>query len=126
MQLNHINLVVTDVPAAIRLFEDHLGFTCIDNRRDVVAVLMGSDNFVMVLWSSTLNKTDDVAYPENFHIGFYQANKESVLALYEKLNNENLVFESEPKKLRNTFGFYFHFDKLLIEISVLPQHPLLS
>lgn len=126
MQLNHINLVVTDVPAAIRLFENHLGFTCIDNRRDVIAVLMGSDNFVMVLWSSTLNKADDVAYPENFHIGFYQKNKESVLALYEKLRNENLAFDSEPKKLRSTFGFYFHFDKLLIEISVLPQHPLPS
>ncbi len=78
MQLNHINLVVTDVPAAIRLFENHLGFTCIDNRRDVIAVLIGSDNFVMVLWSSTLNKADDVVYPENFHIGFYQKNKESV------------------------------------------------
>ncbi len=124
MQLNHINLVVTDVPAAIRLFEHHLGFTCIDNRRNVIAVLTGSNNFVVVLWSSALNKTDHVAYPENFHIGFYQENKESVLALYEKLKSDQLTFDSEPRKMRNTFGFYFRFDSLLIEISVLPQSPL--
>lgn len=120
MKLNHINLVVTDIPAAIHLFEKHLGFNCVQNRKDAIAVLTNTDEFALVLWSATLNKEAVVDYPENFHIGFYQPNKEAVIAIYEKLKAENVVFQSEPKIIRKTFGFYFHFDSLLIEISVIP------
>lgn len=121
MKLNHINLVVTDVAAAVKLFEGHLGFKCIENRKDAVAVLEGEDNFVLIFWSSKLNKTKTTSYPENFHIGFYQPDKESVLKIYENLKAENVVFDSEPSKMRNTFGFYFYFDSIMIEISVLPS-----
>lgn len=120
MRLNHINLVVTDVAKAVRLFEHHLGFTCLENRKDAVAVLTNEDNFVLIFWASKLNKTAAVSYPENFHIGFYQQDKDAVMKIYEGLINEEVTFESEPRKLRDTFGFYFHFDKIMIEISVLP------
>ncbi|GAB3787499.1 VOC family protein [Spirosoma horti] len=120
MKLNHINIVVTDIPAAISLFEKHLGFNCIQNRKDAIAVLTNTDEFALVLWSSKLNKEASVHYPENFHIGFYQPDNEAVIAIYERLKTENVVFESEPKNIRKTFGFYFHFDSLLIEISVIP------
>ncbi|MDQ1090067.1 MULTISPECIES: VOC family protein [unclassified Siphonobacter] len=120
MKLNHINLVVTDIPKAISLFVDHLGFKCIDNRKDLIAVLTNTDAFALVLWSSKLNKEQAVQYPENFHVGFYQPDRESVMAVYEKLQGQEVTFESEPRKLRNTFGFYFHFDRLMIEISVIP------
>lgn len=120
MKLNHINIVVTDIPAAINLFEKHFGFSCIQNRKDVIAVLTNSDEFALVLWSSKLNKDHTVRYPENFHIGFYQPDRESVVAIYDKLQREEVVFESEPRKIRNTFGFYFHVGSLMIEISVIP------
>lgn len=120
MKLNHLNLVVTDVAKAIRLFVNHLGFKCIDNRKDKIAVLTNTDAFVLILWSSTLNSDSSVQYPENFHIGFYQPDQESVMNVYEELQGQDLHFESEPKKIRNTFGFYFHFDRLMIEISVVP------
>jgi catechol-2,3-dioxygenase len=119
MKLNHINLVVTDVAGAISLFENHFGFTCIENRKDVLAVLANTDEFVVVLWSSKLNKDQTAHYPENFHIGFYQPDTDAVVALYEKVK-ENFAIENEPRKMRNTFGFYFYFEKLLIEISVMP------
>ncbi|MDJ1480913.1 VOC family protein [Cytophagaceae bacterium YF14B1] len=121
MKLNHINLVVTDIPKTIRLFENQLGFTCIQNRKDAIAVLTNTEEFALVLWSSKLNKEATVHYPENFHIGFYQPDKEAVLTVYQNLKAENVTFESEPKNIRNTFGFYFYFDSLLIEISVIPD-----
>ncbi|PQA54979.1 VOC family protein [Siphonobacter curvatus] len=120
MKLNHINIVVTDVPQAIHLFENQLGFKCIVNRKDRMAVLTNTDEFALVLWSAQLNKEQTVHYPENFHIGFYQPDREAVIAIYEKLQGEAVTFESEPKQIRNTFGFYFHFDHLMIEISVIP------
>lgn len=120
MKLNHINLVVSDIPKAVRLFENHLGFQCIVNRKDAIAVLTSANEFALVLWSSKLNKEKTVHYPENFHIGFYQTDKESVIAIYKNLQGESVVFESEPRSIRNTFGFYFHFESLMIEISVIP------
>ncbi|CAN5484488.1 hypothetical protein BH09BAC4_BH09BAC4_42750 [soil metagenome] len=79
------------------MFEKHLGFNCIQNRKDAIAVLTNSDEFALVLWSSKLNKVHTVHYPENFHIGFYQPDQETVIAVYEQLKGENLLFESEPK-----------------------------
>lgn len=121
MKINHMNLVVTDVDKAARLFENHLGFKCIENRKDVISVLTNEDNFILIFWASKLNKTDAVNYPENFHIGFYQEDEASVKRIYEAIKNEEVTFESEPQKLRNTFGFYFYFEKLMIEISVRPS-----
>lgn len=121
MKLNHLNLVISDILKAIDFFENCLGFRCLENRKDAVAVLTNEDDFVLVLWASKLNKTDTVSYPENFHLGFYQQDKEAVLAVYDKLKRAGIVLESEPRKLRNTFGFYFYFDTIMIEISVLPS-----
>jgi len=122
MRLNHINLIVTDIAKAIELFVQHFGFTCIENRKDAIGVLTNEEKFVIILWASKLNKTTEICYPENFHIGFYQEDQEAVVRIYEglKASGGELVFDSEPRKLRDTFGFYFHFDKLMIEISVMP------
>jgi catechol 2,3-dioxygenase-like lactoylglutathione lyase family enzyme len=121
MKLNHINLIVTDIPKAINLFENYFDFRCSVNRHNNIAVLTNSNEFALVLWSSMLNKEHTTHYPENFHIGFYQSDADAVTAIYEKLKTANVVFESEPKKIRNTFGFYFHFESLMIEISVIPS-----
>lgn len=120
MKLNHLNIVVTDLPKAIHLFENCLGFKCIDNRKNLIAVLTNTDEFALVLWSAKLNKLQTVRYPENFHLGFYQPDREAVRAVYDGLQGEDVVFDSEPKTIRNTFGFYCHFERLMIEISVIP------
>lgn len=122
MNLNHINLVVKDVEEAIALFTEDLGFALIVNRDNKMAVLENAGNFALVIWGQVLNKVDNIpSYPKNFHIGFYQKDKESVLALFDKLSgNKLLTFESKPKNIRNTFGFYFCFENLMIEISVNP------
>jgi len=122
MGLNHINLVVKEVDQAVSLFANHLGFNLITNRNRKMAVLESSYQFVLVIWGQELNRKDKIPeYPENFHIGFYQEDENAVWEIYQKLKDvEGLKLESEPKKIRNTFGFYFWFEQLMIEISVNP------
>ena len=122
MNLNHINLVVKEVDQAVHLFTHCLGFSLIVNRNSKMAVLENDHNFALVIWGQVLNKKEEVPeYPENFHIGFYQEDEDAVREIYQKLKgHEGLQMESEPKKIRNTFGFYFCFEKLMIEISVNP------
>lgn len=122
MNLNHINIVVQDVNKAVNLFTKHLGFSLIVNRNNKMAVLENDNNFALVIWGQELNHNENTPeYPENFHIGFYQKDEQAVWEIYEKLLTEaELQFESEPKKIRNTFGLYFFFEKLMIEISVNP------
>ncbi|WP_295211196.1 VOC family protein [uncultured Chryseobacterium sp.] len=122
MNLNHINLVVKEVDQAVHLFTHGLGFRLIVNRSSKMAVLENDHNFALVIWGQVLNKKEEVPeYPENFHIGFYQPDEEAVWELYTKLKeDESLKLEAEPRKIRNTFGFYFYFEQLMIEISVDP------
>jgi len=122
MSLNHINLVVKDVDKAVDLFTRYLGFNLIVNRSSKMAVLENNHHFALVIWGQILNKKEDIPeYPENFHIGFYQQDEETVWGIYNRLKEvEGLKLEAEPKKIRNTFGFYFYFEQLMIEISVNP------
>ena len=122
MSLNHINLVVKDVDKALHLFTNYFGFSTIVNRNSKMAVLENRDQFALVIWGQVLNKKEDIPeYPENFHIGFYQQDQEAVWNMYRKLQEEeNLRFEAEPKPIRNTFGFYFYFENLMMEVSVNP------
>ncbi len=122
MNLNHINLVVKEVDQAVHLFTHVLGFSLIVNRSSKMAILENDHNFALVIWGQVLNKKEEVPeYPENFHIGFYQPDEEAVWELYMKLKEEeSLKLEAEPRKIRNTFGFYFYFEQLMIEISVDP------
>jgi len=122
MSLNHINLVVKDVDKALHLFTNYFSFSLNTNRNSKMAVLENKNQFALVIWGQVLNKKEDIPeYPENFHIGFYQQDQEAVWNMYIKLQEEeNLRFEEEPKSIRNTFGFYFYFENLMIEISVNP------
>lgn len=66
-----------------------------------MAVLENNDHFVLVIWGQVLNKKEDIpAYPENFHIGFYQEDQESVWDIFRRLREEEgLKFETEPKRM---------------------------
>ena len=114
MKLNHINLIVTNVPKAIHFFETFFDFKCTDIKGDnIVAILKGTDNFILVLMT---NKEEQITYPNNFHIGFMLDNAEQVTATYLKLKNGGIEIESEPRKIRDSFGFYFTFDNIMIEV----------
>ena len=121
MTLNHINLVVKDVDKAVSLFTEFLDFSVIVNRNSMMAILENGP-FALVIWGQVLNQEATIpSYPKNFHIGFYQENEDSVHTIYQKLEGvKGLQFDSKPDKMRDTFGFYFYFESIMIEISVNP------
>jgi len=113
MKLNHINLVVTDVPKAIHLFETYFQFTCTEIKGDnVIAILKGADGFTLVIMTGKEGNN----YPEAFHIGFMLDTMEQVTALHAQLVNGGVEVTAEPRKIRDSFGFYFSFDGIMIEI----------
>lgn len=114
MKLNHINLVVTNMEAAVSLFEKHFGFTCSEVKgNNIVSILKGADDFTLVLMAS---KDGDFKYPSAFHIGFMQATLQGVEDVYQKLKNGGIEVGHKPRKIRDSFGFYFLFDNLMIEV----------
>ena len=114
MKLNHINLILSNVAKGISFFETYFGFTCAEVKGDhIVAVLMGSDGFTLVLMA---NKEGDPVYPHAFHIGFMQDNEEQVNAIYQKLKDGGIEVGNPPKKIRDSFGFYFNYEILMIEV----------
>lgn len=117
MTINHLNLTVTDVAKAVKFFETYFEFTCEQTKGDnVVAVLNNDKNFVLVLMSSQMNQKGSSTYPDAFHIGFMLDSIDKVNETYQRLKTAGIVEEQEPKKIRNSFGFYFHFETLMIEV----------
>ncbi len=114
MKLNHINLVVSNVEEAILFFETYFDFKCTDVKGDnIVAVLKGADDFTLVLLK---NKEGNPIYPDAFHIGFMLNSTDKVTETYQKLKNSGVVLEQEPKKIRDSVGFYFNFENIMIEV----------
>jgi catechol 2,3-dioxygenase-like lactoylglutathione lyase family enzyme len=89
MVLNHINLVVADVEASIKLFETHFNFKCEAVKGDnAIAILKGSDGFTLVLMT---NKMGAVEYPDAFHIGLMLSSEEEVTRCFESLKTAVLL-----------------------------------
>lgn len=113
IHLNHLNLVVNNVKATTEFFETYFNFKCTFIKGDhAITILKGEDNFTLVLMPSA---DTDLAYPKAFHIGFMFTTPGEVNALHEKLKSGAMEVP-EPKKIRDSYGFYFHFDALMIEV----------
>jgi predicted enzyme related to lactoylglutathione lyase len=114
MKLNHINLVVSNVAEAILFFETYFNFKCASIKGDhIVAVLKGADDFTLVIMTT---KDGNAVYPDAFHIGFMLENTIAVTETFEKLKNGGVAVGQEPRKIRDSFGFYFNFDNIMIEV----------
>lgn len=117
MKLNHINLVVTDVSAAVALFEAYFDFSCQQIKGDnAIAIMQGRDGFSLVLMSATVSKVGDATYPDAFHIGFMQESRDAVTVTWQRLKDAGIIVGREPGKIRDTFGFYFVFQNIMIEV----------
>lgn len=121
MKLNHINLVVPDVATACSFFEQYFDFTTEEVKGDhMIAVLNGKDSFVLVLMAAALNKTGPVTYPDAFHIGFLTDTRGEVERIYERLHAGGHATKA-PQKIRDSFGFYFHMQGVMIEVSTVME-----
>jgi catechol 2,3-dioxygenase-like lactoylglutathione lyase family enzyme len=116
MNINHMNLVVPDVPLTAAFFEKHLGFRCTKLMGEIIAILEGENGFVLII--SNFPKTATFEYPADFHIGFYQDTREEVTDLFHRLKADGLLLTQEPQAIRDRFGFYFYIPgNILTEIT---------
>jgi catechol 2,3-dioxygenase-like lactoylglutathione lyase family enzyme len=87
MNLNHLDLPVTDVAAARSFFELHFGFRCVTERGDL-AVLLDRAGFALTL--SRLPNGEIPHFPTGFHIGFNLATEAELLAAHERLSRAGI------------------------------------
>lgn len=114
MKINHLNLVVSNVTEAISFFEAYFNFKCHDIKGDyIVAVLKDTEDFTLVLMT---NKEGKAVYPDAFHIGFMLDSIGAVEEIYNRLKGGGVSVGQQPQKIRDSFGFYFNFDSLMIEV----------
>lgn len=104
MRLNHLNLTVTDVPAAEKFLETYFGLRSQrgdgDNRNFVV--LFDDNGLVLTLMKA--GRAAEVNYPGNFHIGFIQESPEQVNAVYQRLKTHG--FDVEAPQQHHAWTFY--------------------
>ena len=103
MNLNHLNLGVSDVPATVAMLETYFGLRRAEGTPMSARMAFLQDDRGTLL---SLFKVSDVVYPETFHIGFIQDTTEAVRAIHERLRAGGF----EPQTPREEFGrltFYF-------------------
>nr|WP_236031909.1 VOC family protein [Ktedonospora formicarum] len=96
--MNHLNLAVTNVPAAAQFLETYFGLRKQGGNQGLT-VLFDDDNLVLALM-----KASQVSYPSTFHIGFAQESAECVNEIYQRLKNDG--FEVKPPQRRHAWTFY--------------------
>lgn len=101
MNVNHINLTVTDVRAATEFFETY----CVlyqRGGRDGMAVLADENDFVLTVMETGEQTT--VAYPHTFHIGFFVESETAVDDIHSRLTEDGFDVPAPTK--RHAYGFY--------------------
>jgi predicted enzyme related to lactoylglutathione lyase len=114
MTLNHLNLVVPNLSRAVSFFETYFEFRCEGIKgNNLIAVLKNKADFTLVVMT---DKNGDTTYPNDFHIGFMLERLEEVDMLHQKLVSGKIDMPQAPRKIRDSYGFYFYFDNLFIEV----------
>jgi lactoylglutathione lyase len=101
MKLNHLNLTVTDVPAAAAFLERYFGMRRVGGNAGM-GFLSDDDGFVLTLMKRGRGTT--VTYPGNFHIGFFVDSEEAVDAVHHRLREDG--FDPPPPERHHAYGFY--------------------
>ncbi len=102
MKLNHLNLIVTDVPATSAFLEKYFGFTALGQGNSSMAFLSDGHGMVLIMF-----KGENVEYPEGFHIGFLQESEVAVNEMYDRLTADGMSIAA-PKRLQGgRWSFYF-------------------
>jgi catechol-2,3-dioxygenase len=116
MKLNHLSLAVPDVSATATFLEQFFEFETEDIKgNNIIAVLRGKDNFILVL---TTLRQGESTYPSDFHFGFILDTETEVLAKYEQLIAGGTEISRAPAKIRNSYAFYFHMQgNIMMEVS---------
>lgn len=97
MQLNHLDLQVSDVYAARAFFETHFGLECMYQRGPDIAFFRSDTGFSFGV-SNLRGQTSPPIYPPDFHIGFILGEASEVEATYERLIRAGVEVQSAPRE----------------------------
>jgi lactoylglutathione lyase len=105
MNLNHLNLTVTDVQETRKFLEKYFGMRG-KGGNDNIAFLTDENGMILTLTSMKLGKETEVRYPANFHIGFGQPREEAVNAINRRLKEDGYDVPV-PSRQHGSWTFYF-------------------
>jgi catechol 2,3-dioxygenase-like lactoylglutathione lyase family enzyme len=93
MKLNHIDLQVSNGPAARAFFESNFGMRCIFQRREELAML--EDENGLSLGVSNLFGAPPPVYPPDFHIGFILEKEADVRRINGQLKKAGVTIKTD-------------------------------
>jgi lactoylglutathione lyase len=101
MRVNHLHLMVPDVPAASAFFEKYF-----DLRKTAgntgLTVLLDDGGFVLTLMKARSRSSG--TYPENFHVGFFLDSEAQVDAIHGRMTADGL--EVALPQRAHAYSFY--------------------
>jgi catechol-2,3-dioxygenase len=105
MNLNHINLTVTEVPGAYRFLERYFGMRGVSCNNNI-GFLTDEQGMVLTLTSMKVGGESEVKYPATFHVGFCQASEDAVNEIHKRLKAAGYDVPP-PSRQHGSWTFYF-------------------
>jgi lactoylglutathione lyase len=101
MRVNHLHLMVPDVPAASSFFEKYFALHKSGGNAGL-AVLLDEQGFVLTLMK--LNSKSSSTYPANFHVGFFVESESQVDAIHQRMREDGLDVAAPERA--HAYSFY--------------------
>jgi lactoylglutathione lyase len=105
VNLNHLNLTVTDVPETYAFLAKYFGMEG-KGGNNHIAFLTDGSGMILTLTGMKLGGITEVKYPPNFHIGFGQPDPDAVNAINKRLKDDGYDVP-EPGRQHGSWTFYF-------------------
>ncbi|MCC6232142.1 MAG: VOC family protein [Verrucomicrobiales bacterium] len=106
MQLNHLNLSVTDTKQAQAFLAKYFGLSISGKPNEHICFLRDDKGLVLSLTSMALGSESEVRYPATFHIGFIQPTEADVNLVYDRLRADGYEVPA-PSREHGAWTFYF-------------------
>ena len=115
MQINHLDLQVSDVPATAALLEELLGLRVASNRGSTaISILEDGAGFTLVLQR---RKREDGQYPEGFHFGCLVPDESIVVDFQARARARGLDVSDVQRNGRGVLCYARIGDGILLEVS---------
>jgi catechol 2,3-dioxygenase-like lactoylglutathione lyase family enzyme len=115
MRLNHLDLLVRDVPGSVAYFERYFGLTARTNPDSkALAILTDGHGFVLVLQRL---QDERASYPEGFHLGFLLQDVESVHTLHARACADGADVSDVIVNGRGTMIYFTASEGYRVEVS---------
>ncbi len=105
MNLNHLNLTVSDVIAAQEFLVKYFGMREMAGNSNM-GFLTDESGMVLTLTHMKVGRETEVRYPATFHIGFAQESEARVNAINQRLKEDGYDVPP-PSRQHGSWTFYF-------------------